>query len=209
MRLANSLGITLLLGASLSYPARAGEKKSTPDPNSVTIESVNYSGTGCPKGSLATAITNDAQTFIFIFSSLYAQTGPGVSPSEAKKQCQIHIKLSVPPNWSYALTTVDYRGYTSLDPSVSASQAMTYHMSGESPDSTAAFSWQGALDGEYAVTDIGGQSPPYWSRCGGGKNLMIRTDIDVDNSANLSGSGLLEVDTSDGQMVHVSWQRCQ
>jgi hypothetical protein len=158
---------------------------------------------------VSAAITRDAGTFIFIFSSFYVQAGPGVSPSDSKKQCQIHLKLTVPPNWSYALGRVDYRGYAALDPSVNASQQMTYHMSGEGPDNTAAFTWQGAFEDEYTVTDLGGNAPPYWSRCGKGKNLMITTNLDIDNSANSSGNGLLEVDASDGQILHVAWQRCR
>jgi hypothetical protein len=201
--------LILALWLGLSASAEARKPAATPDPNSVTIQSVKYSGTGCPKGSLSAAITDDAQTFIFIFSSFFAQVGPGVSPSDSNRQCQIHLQLNVPPNWSYALTTVDYRGYVQIDPSLQATQATTFHMSGESPDSTIPFNWNGPMDSEYGVTDIGGNSPPYWSRCGGGKNLMIRTDLSIDNSGNSNGTGLLELDATDGQMLHVSWQRCQ
>ncbi|MGZ3425027.1 MAG: DUF4360 domain-containing protein [Polyangia bacterium] len=199
------ISIFALVSFSHSSPA---QKKSSPNPNSVTIDSVDYSGNGCPAGSLSAAITPDAQRFIFIFSKLYAQAGPGIDSAATSQQCRIHVKLTVPKNWSYALDMVDFNGFASLDSSVSASQQTTYHMSGESPDTTAAFTWQGVFDDEYSVQDLGGSSPPYWSRCGGGKNLMVTTKVAVDNTANRAGSGILEVDDVDGVMLHLSWQRC-
>lgn len=201
--------VVMTSAAFLIHPARAVNKAPAPDPSSFAIDSIDYSGTGCPSQSLAAAITADAQSFIFIFSKLYAQAGPGVGANEANKRCQIHLKLTVPPRWSYAIASVDYHGYAALDSAVRASQQTTYHMSGESPDTTAAFTWQGSFDDVYVVGELGSGTPPYWSRCGGGKNLMITTTINVDNAANAAGSGLLEVDDADGQILHVSWQQCR
>lgn len=199
------LGSLVALLSTWTSPARAKKEKS----DSFAIERIDYSGEGCPPGSVAASATADAGAFIVVFSRMFAQAGPGVDAAAAKQKCQVHLQLAVPKGWSYALTAVDFRGYAAIDTAVVASQATTYHMSGESPESTAAFRWQGAFDDEYAVADVGGGAPPYWSRCGGGKNLMITTTITVDNRANRAGGGLLELDDVDGQLFHLEWQTCR
>ena len=199
----------LVLGSSLalfSWTSPATAKKAKPD--SFAIEKIDYSGEGCPPGSVSASTTSDAGAFIVLFSQMYAQAAPNVGSAAAKQKCQLHLQLAVPKGWSYALTAVDFRGFAALDESIDASEESTYHMSGESPETTAAFRWHGAFEDEFAVEDIGAHAPPYWSRCGGGKNLMITTTIAVDASANRAGSGLLELDDVDGQLFHVAWQAC-
>jgi hypothetical protein len=53
---------------------------------------------------------------------------------------------------------------------------------------------------------------PQWSRCGTGRDLRLSTEIAVDNSRNRAGSGLMSVDSMDGEMVqtyHLDWTRCR
>jgi len=179
-----------------------------PQSPAFSIERISYSGAGCPAGSASAAATDDGGAFIVIFSQMAAQAGPSVAGDAAKQGCEVHLQLSVPKGWSYALTSVDFHGFVALDPGAVASQAMTYHISGESPESTAAFNWQGPLQDEYAIANIGGAAPPYWSRCGGGKNLTIKTTLTVGAGPSRDASALLELDDVDGQIFHLSWQSC-
>jgi len=179
-----------------------------PPSSAFSIERISYSGAGCPAGSASAAATDDGGAFIVIFSKMAAQAGPSVAADASKRSCEVHLQLSIPKGWSYALTSVDFHGFAALDSGVVASQAMTYHISGESPESTAAFSWQGPLQDEYAIADIGGAAPPYWSRCGGGKNLTIKTTLTVGAGSSRDASALLELDDVDGQIFHLSWQSC-
>jgi hypothetical protein len=192
--------------ALVSWPAPATAKKAKPD--SFAIERIDCSGEGCPPASVSASATADAGAFIVLYSRMYAQAAPNVDAAFAKRKCQLHLQLAVPKGWSYALTAVDFRGFAALDASVDASEESSYHMSGESPETTAAFRRHGAFEDEFAVEDIGANAPPYWSRCGGGKNLMITTTIAVDAGANRAGSGLLELDDVDGQLFHVAWRPC-
>ena len=78
--------------------------------------------------------------------------------------------------------------------------------SGESPETTAQARWQGAFDDSYNVRDLGADGGAYSSRCGGGKNLMITTALQVDGPA--GAEGVLDVDSIDGEVHHLSWTRC-
>jgi len=180
-----------------------------PQSTGFSIERIDYSGAGCPAGSISAAATDDGNAFIVIFSKMIAQAGPAVAVGASKQSCEVHLQLSIPKGLSYALTSVDFHGFVALDPGVVASQAMTYHISGEAPESTTAFNWQGPLQDEYAIEDIGGAAAPYWSRCGGGKNLTIKTTLTVGTPSSHDASALLELDDVDGQIFHLSWQSCR
>jgi hypothetical protein len=178
-----------------------------PPPASVAIASVTYSGDGCPAGSVVVTLSPDGEAFTVAFSQLYAAVGAGVAPEDAAHRCKLHLKLTVPPGWSYALASVDYRGYVTLEPGLTATRQSRYHISGESPENTVGSTWTGAVDDTYSVRDLGegAPAPAYWSRCGKGKNLMIESRLDVKGG---SGEGLVTVDALDGEIFHLVWRQC-
>jgi hypothetical protein len=189
--------------ASAKKPTTTG-----PAQGSVSIQSIAFEGDGCPPGSATASLSPDGQAFTVIFSGFGASAGPTAKATDASHRCQLHVKVAVPKGWSYALSGVDFRGYVQLDPGVVASQQARYHLSGESPETTAAYTWQGAYDDDYAVRDIGATSPLYWSGCGKGKNLEIVTEVKVDNAQAPTQSGFLAVDSIDGEVFHLQWRAC-
>jgi hypothetical protein len=193
------------IAVGFSLPSSA-KKPDAPDNGAVTVESVSYSGDGCSNGTVATHISPDAEAFTVIFSEFLAEVGPVVHTTSARRRCKLHVKLGVPRGWQYALAGTDFRGYATLDPGVVATRQSTYHMSGESPETTSQYRWQGGFDDDYAVRDLGGDAAPYWSRCGGGKNLMITTTLEVGGPA--GAAGVLNVDSIDGEVHHLTWTRC-
>lgn len=176
--------------------------------NGVRVDSVTYSGNGCPNGTAAVALSLDAQAFTVSFSQFAAAVGPGVSPAENERTCQLHVKLTVPPGWSYALASVDYRGYAALDSSVTALRQSTYHITGESPEKSPSSTFRGAYEDDYFVRDLGAAAPTYWSACGKGKNLKIKTQLKIDNKTNPTGTGIFTVDVVDGEVYHLIWRNC-
>jgi hypothetical protein len=95
---------TLLLGACVVAPALA----------QTTIQSVSYTGTGCPSGSVGVAIAANAKTMTLIFDKYVAQSGPGVSASENAKNCDVSVALHFSKGVQITLTSADYRGYAQL-----------------------------------------------------------------------------------------------
>ena len=176
-------------------------------PAAVAIDSVTYSGDGCPAGSVAVGLSPDGEAFTVAFSQLFAAVGSGLAAEDAGQHCRLHIKLSVPAGWSYALASVDYRGFVMLDDGMTATRQSNYHISGESPVKALGSTWSGALDDNYSVRDLGAgaPAPAYWSRCGKGKNLIIDSRLHVHGT---SGQGLVTVDALDGEIFHLVWRQC-
>ncbi len=194
--------LVLLVGAA------AQAKPKGPATGTVRIESIRYDGDGCPPGSVAAALSDDGLAFTLSYSEMVASAGPGSGAGEQSRRCQVQATLTVPPGWSYALASVDFRGFASLQPGVVAQQQSTYHISGESPEKSEAVSWSGAFEDNFQIRDLGAGGEPYFSRCGKGKHLQITTRIDVDNRADKKATGLLAVDTLDGEIYHLVWQSC-
>ena len=180
-------------------------------PDSVSIRSINYAGSGCPAGSVAEDISPDYQAFTLMFDSYIAEAGPGVSFREGRKNCNINLSLDFPQGWSFAIMDVDYRGYVYLDRNVTGSQTSRYHFQGDRRTATLQSTYRGPIDQDYHIRDTLGLQSVVWSPCGASRSLNINTAISLNNRRNRNGGGLMTTDTIDGQLTHVyniKWRRC-
>jgi hypothetical protein len=174
------------------------------------IESMAYSGSGCPGGSVSSALTPDGTTFSLTFSKFAVEAGPGIDTGERARSCKLHVKLRVPRNAAYSLVSVDYRGFASLDDGVRADRASAYHFAGEPPEPVLRHPLTGPMNGDYAFRDEADSRGRLVSPCGKGKNLFINTVATVDASASGAGFGLLTADTVDGVVdaYRLEWRSC-
>jgi len=86
-----------------------------PDPSQIQIVKTGFSGNGCPQGSVSTNISPDrtvsrekhdpksgiltklvpSQVVTFGFDKFQTFIGPGYSPLDRTKNCQLHLTLKV------------------------------------------------------------------------------------------------------------------
>lgn len=180
-------------------------------PDYVTINSISYAGSGCPAGTVAENLSDDFQAFTLLFDSYFAEVGPGVPYREKRKNCQIAVDLSFPQGWSFTIMDVDYRGYTSLDRGVTGLQRSSYYFQGQRATARLTSRFRGPTDDDYHVRDTLGISALVWSPCGASRALNMNTQVRVDNRRNRRGSGLMTLDSIDGQLTHIygiKWRRC-
>ncbi len=202
-----SLGIlVVLLAARPSIGAGPVHER----PDTFGIDGITIQGDECPGGA-ATDVSTDREAFTVIFSNFLAQVDP--TTHQAKAKCKVTLKMNVPAGWSYAVTSVDFRGFVSLEPGVTATKQTRYHMAAQGKDKTPergpVFTWNGPFEEDFAVRDIGDLTEPYWSRCGKGKVFQISTDVTLTNpNGNAAASGFLALDSIDGQVFPVQWRHC-
>jgi hypothetical protein len=94
-------------------------------------DQVAYGGTGCPQGSVASAISGDKTTMTLIFDEYVASIGPDVAATENRKNCQLNIDIYYPGGFQFSVLSADYRGYASLEKGVTGTQKSTYYFSGQ------------------------------------------------------------------------------
>lgn len=67
--------------------------------------------------------------------------------------------------------------------------------------------------GEYYARRLGEAfDSPQWSRCGVGRGLRIQSEVVIQNRNNRNGSGLITVDSLDGELAQtyqLQWSRCR
>jgi hypothetical protein len=184
----------------------------SPDPSEVHVTGISYAGSGCPAGSVADILSDDAQQFTLLFDSFVASAGPDINITDNRKNCQLNIGLHVPQGWSYTVATIDFRGYAQLDRRVEGTQKAVYYFGGSTRQATAQSTFRGPMDEDYVIRDTLGLEAVVWSPCGVERNLNINTQVRVNNSRDRNASGLLTVDSIDGsveQIYHLSWRRCR
>jgi hypothetical protein len=208
-----SLGLLLAMTAGPAYA------QATPPVGSVYIQSLQYSGAGCPQQSVNGDVALDGSAFTILFGAFTAMVGPGAPPNDGEKDCRIIMKLALPPGWSYAVTTLDLRGLVKLDNKVMATERSTWYFEQSRRNHSPHIKYNGPIDRDYVERGIAdpndgpGGSKAEYNRCGENPNLIIDTNVKVDahGSPRNNPFGIMTVDSADGQVkhtYHVIWKKC-
>lgn len=202
------MSLTKTFAAALLTLASASAFADAPNPNEVYINSIVFAGTGCPAGTVAGNISEDARAFTLLFDSYTVQAGPGILPPENRKACNLNVDIHVPNGWQYTLFTVDTRGFLNLEAGTSAVQQNKYYFqSGFGPSLSSNFN--GPRVGDYTTRDLVGVSSLVWSPCGINRSLNIQTSVRV--AASAGRRAFATVDSIDGEFKYlygVQWRRC-
>ncbi|KAG8806714.1 hypothetical protein FRC17_004848, partial [Serendipita sp. 399] len=105
-------------------------------------------GSGCPAGSAYYALNAERTAVTVTFSNYYASAGPGIAITENRKNCAITLGVHVPGGYTFAIATVDYRGFYSLDWKVKAIQSAIYYFQGQTKQATASSTRVGPIPGK-------------------------------------------------------------
>ncbi len=182
---------------------------SGPDPTTVYVRSITYTGTGCPQGSVAQSLTADRTGFTLTFDAFVASKGPDVPATEATKTCQVNLDLKVPQGWQYSIGTIDYRGVVSLPKKMKATQEATYYFNGDGGLASADTKFVGPVDKDYLIRDTLPFSTVVWSSCDEARPLNILTQLSLKGGTE---AGQISGGVMDGKVKFVlglHWKECQ
>jgi hypothetical protein len=100
-----------------------------PSDSNATVNSITYSGSGCPTSDSATVIWNYNATIAF--DGLYVYSSD--NPADATVQCTTTIDISLDPAWRYGVGTLTtFRGYLALPNGTSLSIQADYSIGNSS-----------------------------------------------------------------------------
>ncbi|XDG07353.1 hypothetical protein ABKA04_006968 [Annulohypoxylon sp. FPYF3050] len=188
----------------------------TPKPDEITIVSASASGNGCPQGTVTTDLSPERTVITFGFDAFQVYTGPGTTPSDKSKNCQLHLNLKYPGGFQFAVVESTYHGYAQLEEGVTGTFYSTYYFSQDAAATTTTrTSIDGGglwLDGQvYTKQDQVPTASIIWSPCGATGILNVNNRIAL-TSSNTTASGQISDDDATvafTQQVHVSWQACK
>lgn len=187
-----------------------------PDARDIYVESIDYSGNGCPSGSVAINISDDGKAFTVLYDSFYVDFENARNPTRIVVTCNLGISLHVPQGWSYGLFSLDTRGYASLDRGVNGWQSATYRFpsqTGVKPINLGAWLGRGPFDDDYHAYKSIPLSSVKWSPCDGrSKLLAVKTDITLSKGyRSPRADGIVTVDSQDGELrdqYGLTWRKC-
>jgi len=183
---------------SAAAPAQEAPADDTP-PSGVYVKGVTWNGSGCPKNGVQSQISDDKKVITLLFSEYQAQIGPGAkSRADARKNCQINLKLNYPSGYQYSVVGVITRGYVDIDAGVTGEIVSNYYFSGQSSQTTSRASINGPYHNSYKKEDKLDLQTVVWSPCDTNGMANINTDIRL-TSNNPQAGGLLTVDSIDAK----------
>ena len=199
---------TSLLAGTVSVSGRALAS----DP--VFIKSLNFLGSGCTNNDSISQLddtNNDGlpDQFTIFFSNYIAFSGPGSTPLDWRKNCNINVGLHLPQGFQFSIADVHYTGFAQLPYGVSATQQSTYQFVFFSRPITLSTTQKGKFEGNYDLYDTLGLASLVWSPCGADAPLNIRSQLFL--SGALTYPAQVTTDQIDGRVKQVfqfKWRKC-
>ncbi|EXU68651.1 MULTISPECIES: DUF4360 domain-containing protein [Streptomyces] len=205
--------VAALFASTLTSQAYAQPPFDTVPPDKIVITVATVNGSGCPAGTAAIAVSPDNTAFTVTYSDYLAQVGKGSKPTDFRKNCQLSLVTHVPQGFSYAIASVDYRGFAHLEKGASASQKASYYFQGQSQTSSNTHNYTGAYDDNWQATDVSDIATVVWSPCGELRNFNINTELRVNagTSNTQETTSFIAMDSTDGDVsttYHFAWKEC-
>ncbi|MFC4049776.1 DUF4360 domain-containing protein [Actinomadura syzygii] len=200
------------MAAAPAVPASASAPRLVRGPDGVTVEVVTVNGSGCPIGTAAVAVSPDKEAFTVTYSDYLAQAGGDSKATDARKNCQLALKVHVPQGFTYAIASADYRGFGYLEKGAKGTQKASYYFQGNAQTASATHSLQSPLNDNWQFSDSVPVTQLVWKKCGEERNFNINTELRVDKgTSDPTKVSFVSMDSTDGSIktiYHFAWKTC-
>jgi hypothetical protein len=204
-------GVTLLASLAVTgAPASAAPHSGPADDMVIDVAAAN--GSGCPLGSADVQVSPDNKAFTVTYSQFTAQTGPGVGPTDFRKNCQLALNVHVPQGYTFAIAGTDYRGFAHLENGALGTETANYYFQGEPQSTRIQHAFTGPVDSDWERTDAVGIGSLSFLPCGEERYLNVNTELRVSRgSSSPTVTSFMTMDSTDGRIdtvYHVAWKKC-
>ncbi|RKT54304.1 DUF4360 domain-containing protein [Saccharothrix australiensis] len=166
-----------LLALSTVVPATGADDLDEPAPPT-RVEVVTVNGSGCPAGTAN--VSTGTTSFEVDYRAFYAQAGGGADAVDSRRNCQLGVRVSLPPGYTYGLSRMTYDGFTHLEAGARALHRVDFHFQGSSSGKTLEFPYSGPMNDEWRSTYRPTPGEVVYSPCGDDRNLNINAELRVD-----------------------------
>ncbi|WP_163830769.1 DUF4360 domain-containing protein [Spartinivicinus ruber] len=149
-------------------------------PGEAYIQSVNYSGTGCPLGSANFTFHKNANEFNVSFKHFKLNNYTNYNTS----YCELKFTIVAPPGVAYQLNSLTYQGYASLDQAGMVTIANASRLKGTTSINKSTQYVYGSLDNStkqrFQQTALSNHYQT-WSTCNKQRPLKITTTVNLNS----------------------------
>jgi hypothetical protein len=184
-----------------------------PPTDKIVIDVVTVNGTGCPAGTAAVAVSPDNTAFTVTYSAYTALVGVGATATDWRKNCQLNIVVHVPSGFTYAISSVDYRGFADLKAGAYAVERANYYFQGSPQTVYVSHQYNGPFGDDWQASDEVPVTSLIYAPCGALRNLNINTELRAyaGTSNPATTTSFISMDSTDGELntiYHFSWMNC-
>lgn len=205
----NTLIATVLASSLVAVPT--GEPRDVIPPEQVKLTLNRVNGTGCPAGTVDLVMNDNNRSFTTIFSSYIAQTGPNIGPAEARRTCQINLKVHVPHGYTYGILAADYRGGMKLAAGSEAMLTASYYFSAWGDEHSRVYRYRGDRSGDFKEQDRIPWENVVFNPCGDQRMLNLKSMLMIDKAAAHS-MNMIAMDSIDVEVAttyQFAWKKCR
>ena len=204
-------GAALLAGAVLALLA-PGAAAADPPTDRIVIDVVTANGSGCPRGTTAVAMSPDNTAMTVTYSRYVARVGAGAEPIEFRRNCQLNLNVHVPNGLTFAVASVDYRGFGHLERGAAGLHQASYYFQGQGSTQRSGQRFAGPMNDDWQHNDQLAVSERVYRPCGVQRNLNINTELRVYAGSSPRGTAsFLTMDSTDtafSTVYHLTWKTC-
>jgi Domain of unknown function (DUF4360) len=159
------------------------------------LETPEYNGSGCPSGTVSTALSPDKTALSVLFDGYKVEAGVGKTLTDSRKECSIAIPFFVPLGYQVAIVGADYRGFNDLPLGGRAQFTAEYFLAGENtlPSTT---TFDGPVSTNFLLQDSVHTDAVRWSDCSTPVIFRINTDLVVHSNSN-DDEAMSTIDSAD------------
>ncbi|KAK4458649.1 hypothetical protein QBC42DRAFT_314005 [Cladorrhinum samala] len=196
------------LAASLATPVHL--QKRDPEPQSIQIAEIAFSGTGCPARVLPAQNLSNATTIAVPQVIFAAESGKNQAQVvDTRVNCQVMIKVNHPAGWQFSVVKADYYGRVKLPQGSESFSKTTYSFPGGAGQQYKQYYFSGPFDGLYFRNDRFVGTARKWSPCGTGTSLNITSEVTVGPlGGGVNRPASMEIFNLLGGKLGISWQKC-
>jgi hypothetical protein len=179
-----------------------------PPSDQITVQVITVNGSGCPAGT-AEVSQSDNTSFKIRYHKYVAEGG--AAPTDIRKACQLALRFHIPQGFTFAISTVDYRGYADLRPGATATQQALYYLQGKPNGATISHEVNPDNYGRWHTQDSFAEADLVWAACGEDRNLNLKTSLRVYQPAGTAGRSSVRMTRTEGDVdteYQYSWKHC-
>jgi hypothetical protein len=162
-------------GVALSFlVSPTGDVAGAPTGQKITATFAAVNGSGCPRGTVAVVPYPDNTGIILSYSSFLVQRGGDSSVLQGYQNCNLDIRMGVPPGFTFAVSRAVYQGYAYVLPGATARLVAKYNFQGQPASaSTHIINTETPFDDNWTIVDELPFAHLSWAPCG---ESVILTD---------------------------------
>jgi hypothetical protein len=188
----------------------------TPTGDVITAHLQAINGSGCPVGSVTVVPYPDSTGIVLSYSSFYVQRGGTSTVVQGYENCNLDIRMGVPPGFTFAISKAVYYGYAYVLRGATARLVAKYNFQGQKPfSSNHIINTTSPFDDNWTVIDQFEVPNLTWAPCGQDIILTDAFELRVQPygpSSNPADVSFVTVNKSDHSVrteLNFVWQPCK